>query len=203
MNAPLTLYRATVAVVGAPSIDEVHVFFTRRADRSSFGGDEQQRLARQLAAIWHVPAANVLICTYQDEAQLLDTAWGDADTGDMRLFECGNAFGAAVYLDPAQCLMLVPPPVMRRLYAAADTLPIVVLGTDFAAAGVPDRTVVSTHCFDGQQPLMLSAIAEALPEPHPGWQELLDSIDAESASAVLGGLPDDQADDDYAADRLS
>jgi hypothetical protein len=85
-----------------------------------------QLLDHLLHAAWAVDVETDLdaynLCS---ESELLNEwALGEAETGDMRLFETGSSYGLPMYADPARTLMMVTPATLARLHAAQQrTLP--------------------------------------------------------------------------------
>ncbi|MGK2899981.1 MAG: hypothetical protein ACSLE9_15075 [Burkholderiaceae bacterium] len=99
------------------SIDDECVVFFESPSVPAAGA----RLATLLSEAWSAPKDCIEAYNVRTEHELLsDWAFGDASTGDARLFEvsCGpNGIG---YVEAARTLVLVRPATLRRLAQARE-----------------------------------------------------------------------------------
>ena len=92
---------------------EVVVFFDAASER-----DAWPTLQSLLAHTWRINADQIDAYNFFPEHELLGNhAYGDASTGDARLFESGGGPGGTSYIDPQRTLLLVRPHRLRRLLA--------------------------------------------------------------------------------------
>lgn len=107
------LFRA-VACVRDFDQPETHVFFEAPA-----GVRPGEELAKLLTISWNVPTRDVIVYNVWTEHELLeDMAFGDACTGDARLFETGFADCRVRYADPARTQFFCRPAMQQRLVLA-------------------------------------------------------------------------------------
>lgn len=112
------LYRAIVT--SALRDREAVVFFEAPVHRERLDHVEQL-----MSVVWDVPAHDIEAYNVHSAEELLERGFGDAETGDLRLFETGWSEGRPLYADPAQTLLLVGSQALYlRLYYAQLLAPV-------------------------------------------------------------------------------
>jgi hypothetical protein len=112
-----TLHRAIVS--SSHHNAELVVFF----EVHGWAGPVYAHLEATLARLWNVQHDDLDIYNVHSESELKTEAFGDASTGDSRLFEVGFCDGRVVYAKRATTQFLVSPPTLARLLAAQQGLP--------------------------------------------------------------------------------
>lgn len=129
-SSPLYLYRAIV--ISRSHAEEVAVFFEAPREQ------RHDHLQRLLHLAWQVSAEDLTIYNLNSAHELLNEwALGEAETGDMRLFESGFCDDAVIYHDPLRTLMLVSPATLKRLVEAQRQLPVAQEPSMFTIDQVP------------------------------------------------------------------
>jgi hypothetical protein len=120
-----TLYRAAVILNRDGETHETTVFFEHVGSST----EAAFSLSLQLTGVWFCQLGQLRVINAWAETVLLAKAIGTPETGDQRLFEVSAWHGSPIYADPERTLMLVSPPLLRRLVLAQQQLPIVVVHT--------------------------------------------------------------------------
>lgn len=119
MNNLTGLYRATVQHRRV-SDAQIVVFFEVPLIKRHMAAD---LLRATLACIWNCELDHLQVLTLDRERDLVERP-GVSD--DIELFVLDEWHASPVYAQPEETLMLVSPPLLRRLHAAQARLPIVV-----------------------------------------------------------------------------
>lgn len=114
----LVLYRAVVD--SRKHNMEMVVFFEAARER------RHEVLNHLLHTAWAVDVeADVQAYNVCSEQELItDHAWGDACTGDLRLFECGTGPAGVCYVQPWRVQFFVNPTTLQRLLLAYWQVPL-------------------------------------------------------------------------------